>query len=87
MRYGIYEDFSSRTHQVMDDERYMLIDTVTGRAERFGPNLHAVGSKEEVLKQMLRSPQAPIRYVAVRLDCIASVPWVRGEAVSQELKS
>jgi hypothetical protein len=72
MQYGRYQDFAGGVYQVVDDERYMLIDSVTGEPLR-KPVGSVFYSKEEVLTYMLKSPQGPIRHVAVRLDCIASL--------------
>lgn len=70
--HGRVEDYAGNRYQWVDEELVMVLDVVTGEAQRFGPHANAIGRLDDALELARRSPQAPPRFVIVKLACIAS---------------
>ncbi len=72
MEHARTKDHSGVVHQWVEEQRAIVIDTVTGELRRFSRQLNAVGTVPEALELMTGCTTG--RYIIVKLDCI--VPYI-----------
>jgi len=60
----------NETHQFCDTELVMVLDTVTGKPERFGEGRDSVGNLSDALDYLERKKGWESRTIIVNMQCI-----------------
>lgn len=58
-------------YQIVDEERCMILDAVTGEMVRFGEHVNSLGNLKDALEVLKNYPHET-RWKIVKLSCIAS---------------
>lgn len=72
MEYQRTQDGAGNLWQWYDAERVIVIDTVTGKPERFAEGCNGIGTMEEALAYVKSRIGWEPRLVIVRLQCVAA---------------
>lgn len=68
----VVNEYSKEVHQWVDAERCMVIDSVTGKPERFGTFHNSIGTFDDALEYVSKRSGWEERMIIIKMNCVVA---------------